>query len=787
MDEEEEINYNSCLGQIIKSYEKLNKNPTIEAGLSELLDVLIAKLNDTEEYTRNGIFSVNFVEASLVIQSAAQLYGKKVDLLWDHVLEFHERMISYDKTENVEEINNLEERINRYRRKKRRLKLPKATAPVSFLVKKDISNPDALCDGNLHLDWSVPMHVEERTYESRLFYRNKLNDSLINNFVIYDKEADRLYEEPNIKMDRWPCCKDFNFLYDICDRNYINEPTDIHLITKVRTELDLIFRYRLDKDIDCNVPRSTYEKDLKNWVHDYITARRDNLSLEIVQRRKKLCPAETVINIQRLPDALVIEKLRRISYPGGCIEAEKRLNYLDHPPDITNVDSSSSEDCFITIHPLNYEADMSCDKNQGGDKLKLNVLNLPTECLDDSAFHESDMSVECENTELSSVHDEVPEQESCLTKSLQEITNPSTPLLLDVRRSSRENRGKKYAKFMSEMNPETCKIVQKPDTSKLQPAQNLNKKRQIQDVQDKNAKRRKSSKKQLEKLAQPILSTKMSKFEKFYYLNYNLGEDEGEFPELVEDEIDDTYDCLGSPDLFDDVTSCPVDVHLDINSSQHINDINDELYSPDLNSETRNTMKASQDSGIGVSVDNDFDLDLDDTMRASDSYGDGCAETHLSNEARLKALKKESRINIKNWKSMITPKLQALENAEFDIHAYGSDIIDNMEVNEVKKFKDVVRGKSSKEVVRYFISSLQLANTYNIEIGGAQQGRISNDTFSMKLLTKERHHEHLNEYEAPSEEAFRENFKKIQEMKGKTHLHSTPSKIHPKNRSSEGY
>lgn len=63
----------------------------------QLLDVLIAKLNDTEEYTRNGIFSVNFVEASLVIQSAAQLYGKKVDLLWDHVLEFHERMISYDK------------------------------------------------------------------------------------------------------------------------------------------------------------------------------------------------------------------------------------------------------------------------------------------------------------------------------------------------------------------------------------------------------------------------------------------------------------------------------------------------------------------------------------------------------------------------------------------------------------------------------------------------------------------------------------------------------------------
>lgn len=68
---------------------------------------------------------------------------------------------------------------------------------------------------------------------------------------------------------------------------------------------------------------------------------------------------------------------------------------------------------------------------------------------------------------------------------------------------------------------------------------------------------------------------------------------------------------------------------------------------------------------------------------------------------------------------------------------------------------------SSAEVTRYFISSLQLANTNNIEICGVKSGALSNDTFEIKLLNRDRYHEHLNDYQAPSTESLRERLDRL--------------------------
>lgn len=68
---------------------------------------------------------------------------------------------------------------------------------------------------------------------------------------------------------------------------------------------------------------------------------------------------------------------------------------------------------------------------------------------------------------------------------------------------------------------------------------------------------------------------------------------------------------------------------------------------------------------------------------------------------------------------------------------------------------------SSAEVTRYFISSLQLANTHNIEICGVNSGKKSNDTFQIKLLTRERYHEYLCDYQAPSRESLKERLQKL--------------------------
>jgi len=63
------------------------------------------------------------------------------------------------------------------------------------------------------------------------------------------------------------------------------------------------------------------------------------------------------------------------------------------------------------------------------------------------------------------------------------------------------------------------------------------------------------------------------------------------------------------------------------------------------------------------------------------------------------------------------------------------------------------------------VSSLQLANTLNVEICGAKPGELSNDTFELKLLHKDRYHEHLQDYQAPSEEGLKEKLLKIKQIR----------------------
>lgn len=65
----------------------------------------------------------------------------------------------------------------------------------------------------------------------------------------------------------------------------------------------------------------------------------------------------------------------------------------------------------------------------------------------------------------------------------------------------------------------------------------------------------------------------------------------------------------------------------------------------------------------------------------------------------------ESRKRVAEWRAFITPKLRQLNDQDFDIHEYGSRIMDDMEINESRPFADFVDGKSSSEVVRFVFSS----------------------------------------------------------------------------------
>ncbi len=58
-------------------------------------------------------------------------------------------------------------------------------------------------------------------------------------------------------------------------------------------------------------------------------------------------------------------------------------------------------------------------------------------------------------------------------------------------------------------------------------------------------------------------------------------------------------------------------------------------------------------------------------------------------------------------------------------------------------FTEIARGKEREEVARYFLSSLRLANTYNIELKNAVDEPLVMDQVEMTLLSTRRHHENM--------------------------------------------
>jgi len=82
----------------------------------------------------------------------------------------------------------------------------------------------------------------------------------------------------------------------------------------------------------------------------------------------------------------------------------------------------------------------------------------------------------------------------------------------------------------------------------------------------------------------------------------------------------------------------------------------------------------------------------------------------------------------------------------FDIHQYGTKILERFPEGKAKTtitFNELAQGKEKEEVARYFLSSLMLANTYNIGIKNATEEALVMDQVEMTLLSTRRHHENM--------------------------------------------
>lgn len=140
---------------------------------------------------------------------------------------------------------------------------------------------------------------------------------------------------------------------------------------------------------------------------------------------------------------------------------------------------------------------------------------------------------------------------------------------------------------------------------------------------------------------------------------------------------------------------------------------------------------------------------------------------------QLEAIEKRQKHYLE-WKKFIEGKLKQSGNQDFDIHEYETNIIETFPESKQMNFDVVLAGKSSSEVTKYFIASLQLANNYNIELSHDNSGVLCNGGIEMKLLSTDRHHEHLEEYQAPSEEVYASKLAQVQAMQSNGFAHSTP-------------
>ncbi|KAF2354588.1 Condensin-2 complex subunit H2 C-terminal [Trinorchestia longiramus] len=110
---------------------------------------------------------------------------------------------------------------------------------------------------------------------------------------------------------------------------------------------------------------------------------------------------------------------------------------------------------------------------------------------------------------------------------------------------------------------------------------------------------------------------------------------------------------------------------------------------------------------------------------------------------------------VNKWRSKITPILTLEETRQaFDIHGYGDQILRCFTTNgpeECIPFRNIVTGMQRNEVSRMFLSSLMLANTYNVEPILTESGDMAMDCLTLRLLSRVRHHEEMEDYVAPSQ------------------------------------
>jgi archaellin len=656
-------------------------------------------------------------------------------------------------------LEKLEERKRKYKRKRKTnsddIQTTKLVNNFSF---GSVENCDYLgqsyVEANLLAEWDK-FNTNKQTINDNISRQTSSKNSLF-------LPDDYVYTEDNDYVGRYNQFHSASLIEDIFHLEKEKLLADDHnCVASMRIDSYVINDFCMERSIPSNMLQDNYTNELNHYVNDFMELHREQ---DNCPQLESMCK-ESYVYLERLPATVMREKLRRTSLADSLFDD-------DHM-------SSVSESCSSPCNPNESEDPQVCDElcraNDSYDQLTGSLENRSKSCSQDSAFYEDEDQINNETNENSThtVYMVVATSESTDDKTdvatnasvTNEVTPPegsTTPINVNKKPT---NAGREIT------DTRLCcgsSIVTRPKIKRRTFEEDP-------EDQEEKIKRKKLKKdaylrrKRLEKLAIGV-TVKYRDFEKFCRLQYRPADGEGVVARDLSDSESDQEEMSDQDDANDEAVS---DL---LNSTE--NDEREDTENCNLEDSAVADLSEAAASPV-----RDWDLPCCSTAEDTSIIDRTCTphreeieERNVFSASEDDLIQEEiSRNNVRQWRSFILPKLKTMENkSDFDIHEYGSKIIGPSQIGEEKHFKDIIKGENAAEVARYFIATLQLANTYNVEITGAVSGQLANDTFQIKTLDKTRHHELLEEYQAPSEETFRERLERAQASNSRVPVHSTP-------------
>ncbi|KAF5286153.1 hypothetical protein FQR65_LT12911 [Abscondita terminalis] len=794
---------------LISKAQKMLKHPQLNGDLSQALDAFMKELNVNNHYLRNGIFTMKFAEFGIFLQVTVELYGKQVDLLWEDTLHYHVKLCSYNQlsNQNALEAEVITERINRNKRKKIIRQIVQNSVLSQNLL-EDLEKSTKLLQASETMFKSDTLKnlwkdVNKNDYfnafsSSRTITRKSstpsTNFQFSSNQNVQTVDGEKLGNYHDLFLTHITSC--LESINETTEVNILRENNKDYLLqrylkhkgisykkfclNKLGTEFNF-FKRRI-RQIDALLPIEAMRVGISNAsisiitplpeqlltesgndddddhlraiIHDILLKERLNFGSRI-KKSERISEADSAFNDENFIDST--EGLNTPMYNSQQSNVDSGIfSDLQEPttPSVSNFGCCASENNVSSCINGTLESDFEEILNAADIPQNSMLNSTSVSGMDEHAteyVHSSfdDTAMDCSFGDINlqeTLRSGTETAQSIATSTAASILPSPSKSSIIAQDFSTNARAIPPLAAVGITTFTTIKpIIEKREAkAKAQKRQNLRCDDDYDDDEPPVKLKRKVKFKWLK-----TTTTTLKKFERFYYQNY-----------VPEDDEVDPNRCMHYEDDSEDETNISIGVENCVLGQELFevfvleemcNDVNNEVEVPDnhviCDSITHPINTELEQSGTMLST-----RPTTPPPNLNEQTAIGFVEIQTTNRIRA----------VNEWRNFIEPKLKRMEkSSEFDIHEYGSKIMDRIPEGENLEFRVLVSGKKSSEVCKLFLASLQLANTGNIEVISPEQGKLSNNSLEFKLLTRERYHEYLDEYEAPSENTFRERLERV--------------------------